>query len=186
MRVILLQPGSPLIQKDNKWEIAERLDVWNALGPRLFNDHLDIFKDVVVSILGEYDPKFELQPEEHFAVSIHGKVLSYSQSLRKGLTESLALLGSHSKALTSCSFVKAEAIAVLAVREILASADWVLWATLNELLPLIAEAAPGEFLTIVENALNSEPCPFDTVFAQEGSGIMCANYMTGLLRALEC
>jgi hypothetical protein len=45
--------------------------------------------------------------------------------LRKGLAESLALVGSHPKALTSCSFGKADATAVLAVREILAQADWV-------------------------------------------------------------
>ena len=105
--------------------------------------------------------------------------------LRKGLAESLALIGSHPKALTSCSFGKADATAVLAVREILAEADWVQWASLNDLLPLLAEAAPREFLDAVENALNSDPCPFDTVFAQEGSGIMGGNYMTGLLWALE-
>jgi hypothetical protein len=101
------------------------------------------------------------------------------------LAESLALLGSHSKALTSCSTSKAEMTAVLAVREVLSGADWVLWASLNELLPLLAEAAPGEFLDAVEKALNSDPCPFDTVFSQEGDAILGRTYMSGLLWALE-
>ena len=142
-------------------------------------------KDAAVSVLRERDPKFELPPEERYAASIHGKALRHSHVLRKGLAESLALVGSHPKALTSCSFGKADATAVLAVREILAEADWVQWASLNDLLPLLAEAAPREFLDAVENALNSDPCPFDTVFAQEGSAIMGSNYMTGLLWALE-
>ncbi|TDA68680.1 MAG: hypothetical protein D9V47_07995 [Clostridia bacterium] len=185
MREIALRPGTPLVQRDGAWKVVARYEGWYALGPRIFDEHLDRLKEVAVSVLRERDPQFELSPDERYAASIHGKVLTHSRLLRNGLAESLALLGSHPKALASCSFGKAEATAVLAVREVLAGADWVLWASLNDLLPLLAEAAPGEFLDAVENALNSDPCPFDTVFAQEGAGIWGSNYMTGLLWALE-
>lgn len=185
MREIALRPGTPLIQRDGTWKVGARYEGWYALGPRLFDEHLDRLKEVAVSVLRERDPQFELPPNERYAANIHGKVLAHSRLLRNGLAESLALLGSHPKALTSCSFGKAEATAVLTVREILAGADWVLWASLNDILPLLAEAAPGEFLDAVENALNSDPCPFDTVFSQEGSGIGGRNYMTGLLWGLE-
>ncbi|MGZ6208389.1 MAG: hypothetical protein ACXWMS_12660, partial [Syntrophales bacterium] len=57
--------------------------------------------------------------------------------------------------------------------------------SLNDLLPTLAEAAPGEFLSQVERALQQTPCPFDNLFAQEGKGISGRNYMTGLLWALE-
>lgn len=185
MREVALRPGTPLIQRDGAWKFVARYEGWYALGPRLFNEHLDRLKEAVVTVLRERDPQFDLSPDERYAASIHGKVLSHSNTLRNGLAESLALLGSHPKALTSCSFGKAEATAVLAVREILTDADWVLWAGLNNVLPLLAEAAPGEFLDAVEGALNNNPCPFDAVFAQEGDGIMGRNYMTGLLWALE-
>ena len=185
MREIALRPGTPLIQRDGAWKVVARYEGWYALGPRLFVEHLDRMREIAVSVLRERDPQFELSPDERYAASIHGKVLTHSRLLRNGLAESLALLGSHPKALTSCSFGKAEATAVLAVREILAGADWVSWASLNYLLPLLAEAAPGEFLDGVENALDSDPCPFDTIFAQEGSGITGSNYMSGLLWALE-
>lgn len=185
MRKIALRPGTPLTQRDGAWKLVARYEGWYALGPWLFDEHLGQLRKVAVVVLREQDPKFELPPNERYAASIHGKVLTHSHLLRRGLTESLALLGSHPKALTSCSPGKAETTAVLAVREILADADWVLWASLNDLLPLLAEAAPREFLDAVEKALNSDPCPFYTVFSQEGSGIMGANYMTGLLWALE-
>ena len=185
MREITLRPGTPLMQRDGIWKIVSRYEGWYALGPRLFDDHLDRMKDAAISVLRERDPKFELPPEERYAASIHGKVMKHSHALRKGLAESLALVGSHPKALTSCSFAKVEATAVLAVRAILAEADWVQWASLNNLLPLLAEAAPRAFLDAVEHALQSHPCPFDTVFAQEGAGITGSNYMTGLLWALE-
>jgi hypothetical protein len=185
MREIALRPGTPLMQRDGVWKVISRYEGWYALGPRLFDEHLDRLKDAAVSVLRERDPKFELPPEERYAASIHGKVLRHSHVLRQGLAESLALIGSHPKGLTSCSFGKADATAVLAVREILAESDWVLWASLNDRLPLLAEAAPREFLDAVEHALNSDPCPFDTVFAQEGPPIMGSNYLTGLLWALE-
>ena len=151
----------------------------------MFDEHLDRLREVAVSVLRERDPQFELSSNERYAASIHGKILNHSSLLRNGLAETLALLGSHPRALISCSVGKAHVTAVLAVREILAGADWVLWASLNDLLPLLAEAAPGEFLGAVENALNSEPCPFDTVFAEEGTGFMGRSHMTGLLWALE-
>ncbi|MHB9022208.1 MAG: hypothetical protein ACYC3A_10325 [Halothiobacillus sp.] len=185
MREIALRPGTPLTQRDGNWKFIARYEGWYALGPRLFDEHLDRLRTAAISVLQEKDPQFELPTGERYASRIHGKVLAHSHLLRNGLAESLALLGSHPKALTSCTLGKAEATAVLTVRAILADADWLQWASLNDLLPLLAEAAPGEFLDAIEKALNSDPCPFDEVFAQEGDGFMGSTYMSGVLWALE-
>ncbi|TFH65985.1 MAG: hypothetical protein E4G91_00390, partial [Candidatus Zixiibacteriota bacterium] len=185
MREIALRPGTPLIQIDDTWKFTARFEGWYALGPRAADEHLERLRLVAVSVLREKDPKFELAPNERYAAGIHGKVLTHSDSLRKGLAESLALIGSHPKALSSCIPRVVVATAILAVREILTGADWVLWGSLDGLLPLLAEAAPDEFLEAVENALGSAPCPFDMLFAQEGAGFMGWNYMSGLLWALE-
>lgn len=185
VREVSLLPGAPIQQKDGRWKVAERLAAWKAFGPRMFDEHLDKFQKVAVEVLRERDPQFELPPDQRYAASIHGKVLKHSHSLRNGLAETLALLGSYPEQLTSCSYGKAEGTARLTVREILEGADWELWASLNDVLPLLAEAAPKEFLDAVENSLNSDPCPFDDVFAQEGSGFTGRNYITGLLWALE-
>ena len=64
----------PWTQHDGIWKIGSRYEGWYALGPRLFDEHLDRLKDAVVSVLRERDPKFELPPEERYAASIHGKV----------------------------------------------------------------------------------------------------------------
>lgn len=185
MREIALRPGIPLTQRDGNWKFVARYEGWYALGPRIFDEHLDQLQTAAISVLQEKDPQFDLPTEERHAFRIHGKVFTHSHLLRTGLAESLALLGSHPKALTSCTLGKAEVVAVLAVRAILADADWLRWASLNDLLPLLAESAPGEFLDSVDGALNSEPCPFDQIFAQEGDGFMGGNYMSGLLWALE-
>lgn len=185
MREVALRPGTPLSQRDGHWRFAARYEGWYALGQNLFDEHLDRLQSVATSVLTEKDPQFELPRDARYASSIHGKILAHSDSLRSGLADCLALLGSHPKALTSCTVGKAELTAVLAVRQILADADWERWASLNDLLPLLAEAAPGAFLHAVETALNSEPCPFDRVFAEESDGFAGRTYMSGVLWALE-
>jgi len=68
--------------------------------------------------------------------------------LRKGIAEGLAILGSQPESCANCSQGKAEATCILVIRELLTDADWVLWGSLNRLLPTLAEAAPGNFLDV--------------------------------------
>lgn len=185
IREVFSQSGSPLSLKNGKWKVNNRRELWEILGPRLFDDHLNRFKENAVIVLKECDPKLDLPPYEQLTANIYGKVLSSSHTLRNGFAESLALLGSHPDSLTSCTSGKVEETAVLSVREILMDADWVLWASLNDLLPLLAEASPREFLDAVEKALTRDPCPFDMIFAQESSAVFGTTYMSGLLWALE-
>lgn len=185
LRELLQLSDTPLSLKNGRWSVKERKDLWGTLGARLFDNNLDTFKQLAITVLAERNPQFDLPADERYAASIHGKVLSHSADLRKGMAESLALLGTSPKALNNCSQNKADVTAVLAIREILGGADWVLWGSLNNLLPTLAEAAPDEFLNAIELALQLSPCPFDELFSQEGDGITGGNYLTGLLWALE-
>ncbi len=185
MREVALRPGTPLTNRDGLWKVSARYEAWYALGPRLFDEHLERLQAAATLVLRERDPKFDLPPEERYLAAVREKMLPHSHALRKGLAESLALLGSHARALTSCSSGKAEAVAVLTVRALLADADWDIWASLDGLLSLLAEAAPGEFLDNVERALNMSPSPLAGLFAQESSPFFGTNYMSGLLWALE-
>ncbi|CAK8711873.1 ATP-binding protein [Candidatus Electrothrix gigas] len=183
---LLQVPDSPLSLHNGIWKISERIGLWEQLGSRIFDQHLETFKECAVSVLTERDPAFELPKEDRCAASIYGKTPQWSPALKKGLAEGLALLGSHPKVLSNCSQDKAELTAVLAVRDIFADADWVLWGSLNNLLPVLAEAAPDEFLNAVENALQVSPCPFDELFAQEYNDIVWgSDYIIGLLSSLE-
>jgi len=187
LRGDVLRSDSPLIQTDEKWRFVARGEAWSALGNRITDEDLDRLETIAVSVLGEQDPKFELPKEERYAASIHGKELEHSQLIRKGLAETLALIGSRPQALIFCSLGKAETTAILVVRSLLNKASWERWAGLDSLLPLLAEAAPDEFLDAVESVLvDLSTAPFQEIFAQEGSGGFGGwNYMSGLLWALE-
>lgn len=184
-REILHYPDSPLSLRNGIWKVVNRAELWSLLGSHILDQDLDKFRSLAVSVLKEPDPAFELPAEERYAASIHGKVLKCSHVLRKGIAEGLAILGSQPESCVNCSQGKAEATSVLVIRELLSNADWVLWGSLNGLLPTLAEAAPGEFLDAAEKAMRLAPCPFDELFSQEGNGITGDNYLTGLLWALE-
>ena len=186
MREALNQKGTPLQFSNGRWTIPNRLNSWKSLGSNLFEEDVELFYELALIVFKEHDPMFTLPREERYAAAIHGKVLSHSNVLRKGMATSLALLGSSPVCLTKFTPGKAEGVAHRVVLDVLQNASWILWASLNSLLPLLAEAAPRAFLESVDNAIHQDSCPFDGVFAQEGNNeLSSSNYITGLLWALE-
>ena len=185
LRAALQEPGNSVSHKNGKWSVRDRKEAWIAAGPRVFDDHVERLRAAAVEVLTERDPALDLETDERFAARARGKEMKHSAVMREGLAESLALLGSFPGALPNVTFGKAESMAHLAVRDILGDAPWDIWASLNGQLPMLAEAAPEEFMTSVEKALQKNPSPFTAVFAEEAGGALGRQYMSGLLWALE-
>ena len=101
LRDLSLLPNAPLQQKDGKWAVSSRKDTWKSIGPRVSDEYLNRLLSVAVEVFREKNPEFDLVPSERFAAAVRGKVMKHSRSLRKGLAETLALLGSDPGALTS-------------------------------------------------------------------------------------
>jgi hypothetical protein len=186
IRQIEASDNSPLKHDSGIWRVKNRADLWSTFSPRLYKDHLDKFKEISIKILSTLDPKFDLKPEERFCASVYGKILPHSPSIRNGLAEGLALISTKKESLVNCSSNYGEYIANAVVREVFNSSNWMLWASTQDIQPVMAEAAPSEFLDAVENAVIHEDKPFNTLFSQEGvGGVIGTNYMTGLLWGLE-
>jgi nucleoside phosphorylase len=145
IKEFLILPDKPISLTNGLWQVTYRKKLWQALGTRLLDDDLDRFKECAISVLTEPDPKFELPTNRRPVAAIYKKILPHSHNLRKGIAESMALLGSQPDILNHCSHGKPEAIAASTLRKIFSVADWLLWGSLNNLLPILAEAAPKEF-----------------------------------------
>jgi len=172
--------------KNGHWQVKDKITALLKYASFFYDFHLDYIKTIALKVLSEIHPMFDLKPEDRFAAAIHGKLPKYSSELRKGLSETLAFLGVHGSKLINCTQHKPEITATLTLRELFKDADWKLWASLNDIMPILAESAPNEFLSSIENAFKQSPCPFDELFNQEGQGVITgANYMTGLYWALE-
>ena len=187
LRPECLRSDSPVIQFDEKWRFVAREEAWGALGNRITDEDLVRLQRTAIIVLGERDPQFDLPKEERYAAGIYDKRLKHSRFLREGLAETLALVGSRSKALSSCSIGQAENVAGKLVSGLLDNTNWERWASLDSLLPLLAEASPERFLDAVQSALQDlDKSPYRELFAQEFSGGLGGRtYASGLLWALE-
>ena len=164
---------------DGYWQVKNKASVLLEHALSFNNNNLDLIKSISLEILSERHPMFDLN------LAVRGKVSKYSPGIRKGISETLAFLGIHSTELKNCNQFKREDVVGLIIEELFNNSDWKLWGSLNDVLPILAEASPDEFLVSMEKALDQSPCPFDELFKQESSGITGGHYMTGLYWALE-
>ena len=175
----------PVSLKNKRWSINDRKELWKTHGKYLSDYDVEAFQKCALKVLSQRDPAFDLPLDQRHAANLYGKACPHSRNLRKGISESLALIGSQPDALPNCSQEKRECTAALIVRKLLTEAEPEIWGSLNDLLPDLAEAAPAEFLDAVERGFRQDTCPFDFLFAQEGEALFGVNYHTGLLWSLE-
>ena len=186
LRELLHTTDCPFSFKNGIWSIENRKEYFELFANRIYDNNLDIFKEIILKVLKINDPAFELPLSERYAASIYGKTLPYSKILRESLTHTLALMGNNWHLFVNCSRQKCKMTVQLIVKEIFKDADSILWGSLDRLLPLIAESSPSEFLEAVNNALVTTPCPFEQLYKEEENNTAFGqNYITGLLWALE-
>lgn len=177
---------NPLSFNNGKWHINNRKELLNNLSDKIFDDYLDCFKASIVTVLSESDPQFELPKDKRFMANIYNKTLTYSNLLRKGLSEGLILLTLCNDLFKYSTVDKARITVASSIRKIFEKNDATHWGSLNDVLPLLAEACPDEFIDSIELTFLQTPSPFVALFNEESSGFTGRNYMTGLLWALEC
>lgn len=185
LKELLQRPDSPVLLQAGVWSIRDRLSIWENQGTYVFDRDLDQLERISIKVLSEPDPKFGLPHDSRFAARVVKEKHPYSDYIRKGIAETLALLGSRPEPLRHCSKSKPIDVAACVTRDVLQGAGWSVWASLDRLLPLLAEASPLTFLSAVEEAIHSPSRPYDELFEQERGGFGGSTYVSGLLWALE-
>lgn len=185
LREVATRRDAPVTHQDGVWKFVSLSEGWDALGGLIYDSHLGDFLDAAEKVLGEDDPALGLAKERRAVAGLLGQRLIHSATLRGGLATTLALLGARPDSLTSSAIGLPASVASRIVRSVLKAATSRQWASINELLPLLAEGAPLALLESVDAALGASPSPFVAVFKEEDSGVFGQNYMTGLLWGLE-
>lgn len=176
----------PVLLEGKSFRPVSRYETWQQLGYYLTDKDLERFDTAATRVLSEIDATLELPKKERETAIFREKKPTYSPALRKGIAETLALLGGQGKSL-NCSPTLPAQTADHVVYSLLSKAQWNIWASLSDVLPLLAEASPNTFLDAVEAALKDPPSsPLKAVFeASDGGIIFGRNYHCGLLWALE-
>lgn len=184
LRTMLKEKSNFLQFKNNKWIIQDRFANMGKYANDYYKDELETFKEDVIEILSERNPKFDLSSDKRSMSNIYNKTLSYSNLLRKSVAETLPIITANYKEFKNC-INTALNLSLLVVRKILKNDNWEIWASLDELLPLLAEASPEEFLHQLEDKIRNNSSLAKQLFSENESFITTSNYSTRLYWALE-
>lgn len=178
----------PLRKIGNTWLLVSKEDAWRLLSQYLTPRDFERFAECVEEAFGVYDPAFEVEPEKRYMARVIGQPPRYSGHLLKGLADTLALLGALGGGHRLGEASTAQDHAQIIVSRLLqrANSDWRIWASLDSILPRLAEAAPDAFLNAVENGLRGDNPVLMNLFREEGEGLFGSrSYQCGLLWAME-
>lgn len=148
----------PLVGRlEQSWALTSPYDAWLQLRSQLREADLKRLEKAVRTVLLESDPALTFPPEERWRASFEEKTSSYSSSLKRGLAESILLLAINGDHVAEG---RGEGFAAYLVRTLLEEANkdatGMLWSSLAPYLPLLAEAAPDEFLEAVRDGLTGD------------------------------
>jgi hypothetical protein len=177
---------APLLRIGGVWKAKSPLELLNLFGDRITRHQLDRFFLIAREMLVAPDPQLELPDEQRYAAAVYGKVHPYSGLLFESVCDALVKLAVRGAEQPGLHSLGIEARVARLVRELLGDADAQRWLSLSSRLPMLAEAAPSEFLSAVEKSLRLPDQPVTRLLLESttsGFGGRC--WHAGLLWALE-
>ncbi|WP_428265647.1 AAA family ATPase [Haliangium sp.] len=178
------------IQGTWRWRSPDA--AWKTLAPELTEARAGRLVDVAATVLGTPDPRYDLPPSERWPATAHSKVPTHSSELREGLASALARLAVAPD--PRCAGGNGAAWAEAAVMRIFGQSgpaadrapdDWKRWASLNEMLPTLAEAAPSAFLDAVDDSLGHGDQGVARLLSEVHDRVWHHTPHTGLMLALK-
>jgi hypothetical protein len=171
------------------WSLASAEEAWHYGIAQVSTLDLDAAEAMVQTVLGAINPALELPVAERWMAGVYGKVRVHSSDLRSGLATTLALAGTYGapRRLGAVGTVAGWAAKVVAqlLRRANEDSSGQLWASLSDVLPLLAEASPDVFLKAVEVGVSGNQPVLATMFTDSDSSYFVSSPHTGLLWALE-
>lgn len=184
----LMVDDAPLLRAGKLTTLSAPADIWQlSIDLRIVNKPLlDRFRAAVLEVLGELDPALELSPDKRAYAEIYDKRRRYSGWLRHGLAEILRLIAVNDDKLGYISGFSAQHFVNGILEDLPGLAtDHQMLASLDSLLPVLAEAAPGPFLAALETLTAGDGAKLSQIFEGSDDPMFGRTYYLGTLRALE-
>lgn len=182
------EPDPPIRMIRDIWQVISKLDLWFLIFPRISKTYLDRLKDVISLIFTDFDPAYDLKPDERYFANIRGAVPKYSGALKRGIADTLALLANFGE---DCSkylggFSVQSNISYW-LRTLYEENNHVrFWFSLGSCTRSFAEAAPNEFLDAIDASSHGEDSPMLKIFEAEGEDTFSGGcYHSDILWGLE-
>jgi len=184
IRPLLKLKDAPLDRIDDVWSMRSSIDAFAHLAHLLGNEHLSRFAEAAKNVFSTIIPP--PSPDDIYKPPAH-RVSTHSKWLRDGMmTTMLHMAILHEQA----DFVVTGSSPQEYINSIIRSlpglsSDYRLMASLNDQLPLLAEAAPIPFLEALERLLEGDSSAIKPIFDEQKGFLSSQTNHTGLLWALE-
>ena len=177
---------SPVVQIGAVWRARSPLELLHLCAPALTSSALDRFFSVAGAVLAKPDPSLELDEEKRWMASVYGKTREESGIVIDAIADSLVKLSVYAERSSGESSAAILGRVNALVRRLLHDASGEQWLSAAGILRELAEAAPDEFLSAVEDSLRS-PLRAVTRLVSEssGSGAFGRCWHADLLWAME-
>lgn len=176
---------SPLIKIGSTWRLASPFDSWTNLCQHITGNLFNQLHQSVIFILTEINPIFDLESEQRQYAGLYNKQRAYSNWIREGMLQSLILTAIIGDKISLNLQPNSQLWVDQVITELLNSSDPLRWKSIENKLPLIAEASPKAFLDSVQKYLRIENSPIQSLFDEDPGFLTSQSYHTGLLWALE-
>ena len=187
IRALRYLNDSPLWSTGTYRGVTSKTDALFAIAGSVIAKDIKDFLFVAELVLSERDPKLDLPVENRWAAGMYGKLREHSAALRAGIRETLVILAVHGDDLfrNQLDFdVQTEVVRL--IERLLKPLTLEKLLSHNDDLPHYAEAAPKEFLLLINDDLDrNDPALFE-ILRPVDSGLFGADTpCTGLFWALE-
>lgn len=183
----------PVWSVDRHQGVVSKFDGLFAIARHMTSADLRRFLAVAANVLSEADPAVKLPRNQKWLANLRGKVRNHSKALRAGVGETLVLLSLHGNGLFHRRLgVDIESEVAALVRRLLRPEGDEAPLTAEALesydrdLPMIAEAAPDEFLSVLEEDLDRPGSAVRELLKPVEITVFNRPVGIGLLWALEC
>lgn len=169
------------------WKVVDTKKTLEQIGSYIYDNHVDNFAQIYLKIIGEIDPALELDAKKRYFAEVYGKKRIYSNEIRRGVANGMAMLANSQDLCSNCSIKKLRNIAKSAVRELLSkNQDSKIWMSIMDDISLVAQTAPTEFLSKLEAALDmrDDNPIIEVINESNGSPFFRKDYISGLYGAL--
>lgn len=185
---LLAYDDSPVWSAGRYRGVVSKIDALFAIARTVTLPDLERFFTAAEYVLSESDPALELLEEDRWAAALYGKKRDHSGALREGVCETLVILSVHGNDLFQHRLgIDVESRVAVLIRKLLTPLTRERLLSQDRDLPRYAEAAPEEFLRIIEEDLRrNDPVVFGLLKPVERGSIWASPSRTGLLWALEC
>ena len=178
---------SPIQYIEPYWKLLSPIDAWRCLGPQLTKTDFDRLRAVVFAAFTAPDPVMELPAKDRWAAAIYQKRTPYSGMIRAGLLETLAIIAEFGETFGLTGLTAPQSWIDNLATDIFSECrkDIKKWISLSAHFPVLAEAAPGPFLSELEWRLDNDQSSLIGLFDDSDPVFHSTNRHVQLMWGLE-